>query len=83
VHAAGGRLKKLAARDPAAVIEGLGDARLACRIQSANALHAIIGDAFDVDPWSDSAALHDAMAVWRGKLAQSPAATPELENKAR
>jgi hypothetical protein len=27
----------------------------ATRIQAANALHYKIGDAFDVDPWSDAA----------------------------
>ena len=51
VQAAAARLNILAARDPAAVLDGLNDPRLAVRIQAANALRLAVGDSFDVDPW--------------------------------
>lgn len=71
-QAAAGRLKKLALRNPAAVLDGLNDARLACRIQAANALRNALGDAFDVDPWSDTNVRRQAVEAWREKLGQSP-----------
>jgi thioredoxin-like negative regulator of GroEL len=70
VPAAVARLKKLARRDPAAVLDGLNDTRLACRIQTANALRSIIGDSFNVDPWGDPAALRLAVGQWQVKLAR-------------
>ena len=69
VQAAAARLKTLAGRDPAAVLDGLDDPRLAVRIQSANALRLAVGDAFDVDPWGDAAARRKGIESWRGKFA--------------
>jgi thioredoxin-like negative regulator of GroEL len=74
VQAAAGRLKTLAAHQPLAVLDGLNDPRLACRIQAANALRSVLGDAFDVDPWADAAARQPAVEAWRGKLTKAPAA---------
>jgi thioredoxin 1 len=69
VLAASGRLNRLAARDPGAVLDGLNDARLAARIQAANALRATVGDSFDVDPWGEATARQRAVAAWRERLA--------------
>ncbi len=71
VQAATGRLKTLAARDPIAVLDGLGDSRLATRIQAANVLRDTLGDSFDVDPWCDADTLQKEVNVWREKLAKS------------
>jgi thioredoxin 1 len=71
VHTAVGRLKTLAARDPIAVLDGLDDSRLAIRIQAANVLRYALGDAFDVDPWSDADTLRKEANAWREKLAKS------------
>lgn len=68
VQAAGARLKILATRDPAAVLDGLDDPRLASRIQAANALRESIGGTFDIDPWSDAATRRKAIEAWRGKF---------------
>ena len=68
VQAAATRLKTLAKRDPAAVLDGLDDPRLASRIQAANALRDTIGDTFDIDPWSDAATRTKAIEAWRKKL---------------
>jgi thioredoxin 1 len=69
VQAAAARLKVLAARDPAALLAGLDDPRLAARIQAANTLRLAIGDSFDVDPWGDTAARKQTIDTWREKLA--------------
>jgi thioredoxin-like negative regulator of GroEL len=69
VQAAARRLKTLAARDSGAVLDGLNDPRLATRIQVANVLRASIGDAFDVDPWSDTATRQKDVNTWHQKLA--------------
>lgn len=71
VQAAATRLKTLAGRDPAALLDGLNDPRLAVRIQTANALNLVIGDSFDVDPWGDAAIREKAISIWREKLAQT------------
>jgi len=62
-------LKTLSMRDPALVLEGLNDPRLATRIQVANALHGSLGDSFDVDPWSPSTNRQQSILKWRAKLA--------------
>lgn len=67
--AAAVRLKAIAARDPAILLDGLNHPRLAARIQIANILHEKLGDAFDVDPWSDAAARQKSILQWREKLA--------------
>ena len=69
VQAAAVRLKTLVARDPAALLDGLNDPRLAVRIQTANTLRLAIGDSFDVDPWGDTAARKKTINLWREKLA--------------
>jgi thioredoxin 1 len=74
VQAAAARLRILATRDSALVLNGLDDPRLATRIQAANALRAAIGDSFDADPWSVTEARQKTIAVWREKLAQSTSA---------
>ncbi|MGO8766867.1 MAG: thioredoxin family protein [Limisphaerales bacterium] len=71
VQAAATRLKTLARRDPAALLDGLNDSRLAVRIQSANALNLVIGDSFDVDPWGDLAVREKAINTWREKLTEA------------
>jgi thioredoxin-like negative regulator of GroEL len=68
VQAAVVRLRKLAERAPAVLLEGLNDPHLATRIQVANALRARLGDAFDVDPWSDAATRARGVDSWRKRL---------------
>ena len=72
VQAAAARLKTMAARDPSDLLDGLNDPRLAIRIQAANALRYKIGDAFDVDPWSDAVTREKRIPVWREQLAKTP-----------
>jgi len=68
--AAGARLKQLAARSPATVLDGLNDPRLATRICIANILRNQLGESFDVDPWDESASRAAAVEEWRKKLAK-------------
>lgn len=70
-QAANVRLRTLAARDPAVLLDGLDDPRLSTRIQTANALRYAIGDSFNVDPWSDAAIRKKATTGWREKLAEA------------
>ena len=72
VKAAADQLKTIASRDPAALLDGLNDPRLATRIQVANALHSKLGAGFDIDPWSDAATRGKKIPVWREKLAKTP-----------
>jgi len=67
-RAAAERLKKVAARDPAALVDGLVDPRLAARIQIANALRDHFGDSFDFDPWAALADRSKSAQQWRLKL---------------
>jgi thioredoxin 1 len=69
-RAAAERLKKVAAHDPAALLDGLVDPRLAARIQIANALRDHFGDAFDFDPWADLAERSKNAQKWRAKFVQ-------------
>jgi hypothetical protein len=69
IRLAAERLKVLASRQPAALLDGLGDPRLAVRIQAANALRAQLGEQFNADPWGEAAARAEAIANWRAKLA--------------
>lgn len=68
VRAAAERLRTLASRQPAALLDGLNDPRLAARIQAANALRIQLGDGFDVDPWADPATRAATVENWRAKL---------------
>jgi len=68
-RAAAERLKTVAAHDPAALSDGLADARLATRIQVANALHDRLGGTFDFDPWTDLTVRSKSAQQWRAKLA--------------
>ncbi len=68
VRSAAERLRTVASRQPAALLDGLNDARLAVRIQAANALRLQLGDAFGIDPWSDAGTRADAVEKWRTKL---------------
>jgi thioredoxin-like negative regulator of GroEL len=68
-QAAGERLKKVAAHDPAALLDGLVDPRLAARIQIANALRDHFGEGFDFDPWAALADRSKSAQHWRAKLA--------------
>jgi thioredoxin 1 len=68
VRAAAERLRTVASRQPAALLDGLNDPRLAARIQAANALRAQLGDGFDADPWADPATRAGAVEKWRAKL---------------
>jgi thioredoxin-like negative regulator of GroEL len=68
IHLAAERLKILASRQPEALLDGLSDARLAVRIQVANALRAQLGDQFNVDPWGEPVVRAQAMQKWRTQL---------------
>jgi thioredoxin-like negative regulator of GroEL len=71
-RAAAERLKKVAAHDPAALVDGLVDPRLAARVQIANALRDHFGETFDFDPWSDLADRSKSAQQWRAKLTTKP-----------
>lgn len=71
VLSAGKRLAELTALDPAMVLPGLDCQRLATRLQVANALRARLGNAFDIDPWSDEATRKQAVEKWRQRLASA------------
>ncbi len=71
VQAASTRLKAMAGSNPALVLEGLNDPRLAVRIQAANALRLELGDSFDVDPWSVADLRRQTIGAWREKLGQA------------
>lgn len=68
VQAAADRLKIIVNRDAAVLLAGMNDPRLATRLQVANVLRAKIGEAFDVDPWSDGASRAQTVSDWREKL---------------
>jgi len=68
VQMAAERLTVLASRQPAALLDGLGDPRLAVRIQVANALRVRLGEEFNVDPWGEPAARAEAIQKWRTQL---------------
>jgi thioredoxin-like negative regulator of GroEL len=67
-RAAADRLKKVATHDPAALVDGLVDPRLAARIQIANALRDHFGETFDFDPWAELAERSKSAQQWRAKL---------------
>jgi thioredoxin-like negative regulator of GroEL len=69
VRAAAERLKGLASHTPEALLDGLGDSRLAVRVQAANALGAQLGAIFNVDAWEEPAPRAEAIAKCRAKLA--------------
>jgi thioredoxin-like negative regulator of GroEL len=69
VRLAAERLTVLASRQPAALLDGLGDPRLAVRIQVANALRVQLGEEFNVDPWAEPAVRAEAVQKWRTQLA--------------
>jgi len=69
-EAAGKRLTTLAKRDATLLLDGLNHPRLAARIHVANLLRSQLGDAFDVDPWSEAAARQQGIARWRERLSQ-------------
>ncbi len=68
IQAAADRLKTIANRDPAVLLDGLTDPRLATRIQIANTLRIKIGDEFDIDPWSDVVSRQKKILPWREAL---------------
>jgi thioredoxin 1 len=70
-QAAVARLRVLAVREPALLLDGLKDPRLAVRIQVANMLRDRLGDGFDVDPWNNAASSGPAIEKWRGMLNDS------------
>jgi len=67
-RAAAERLKKVAAHDPTALLDGLVDPRLAARIQVANALRDHFGETFDFDPWANLAERSKSAQQWSAKL---------------
>ena len=71
------RLTAVAARNPALLLDGLNNPRLAVRIQVANVLRARLGETFDVDPWSDQAVRAKAVAQWQTKLADQKPPAPK------
>ena len=76
VQMAGQRLRALASRQPAALLDGLNDPRLPARIQAANALRLQLGEGFDVDPWAAAATRASAVENWRKRLAPGDANLP-------
>lgn len=72
VQAAANRLKTMAKRDPAILLDGLIDSRLATRIQTANTLRMKIGNGFDIDPWSDAVSRQKKIFAWREELTKRP-----------
>ena len=62
------RMEVIAARDPAALLDGLNDPSLATRIQVANALAQKIGERFDIDPWSNAATRREKIIAWKNIL---------------
>ncbi len=56
-------LKKIAARDPSALNEGLKHPKLATRIQVANVLREKLGAGFTFDPWDKPAARQPEAAI--------------------
>jgi thioredoxin-like negative regulator of GroEL len=68
VRSAAERLTALASRQPAALLDGLSDPRLAARIQVANALRVRLGEEFNVDPWAEPGARAEAARKWRAQL---------------
>ncbi len=71
VEAAKERLTALAKRDATLLLDGLNHPRLAARICVANVLRSQIGDAFAVDPWSETKTRQQDIARWRAKLSSS------------
>jgi hypothetical protein len=71
VRMAAERLTVLASRQPATLLDGLGDPRLSVRIQVANALRVRLGEKFNVDPWGETVARVEAIQKWRTELAAS------------
>lgn len=65
-------LGRLAARDPALLIDGLNHPRLATRICVANLLRPRLGETFNIDPWDDAQSRQQAVAQWREKLRGGP-----------
>jgi hypothetical protein len=65
-------LNDLATKNPALLLDGLNHPRLVVRIGAVNLLRARLGDAFDIDPWSDAGSRQQAVAQWREKLAAPP-----------
>jgi thioredoxin-like negative regulator of GroEL len=72
IQAAADRLKRIANRDPAVLLDGLTDPRLATRIQIANTLRMKIGDEFDIDPWSDAVSRQMKILSWSKELTRRP-----------
>jgi thioredoxin-like negative regulator of GroEL len=68
---AGARLAALAQSQPALLLDGLNHPRLAVRIHVANLLRRRLGEAFNIDPWSDAAARRQAVAQWQQKLSST------------
>lgn len=68
--AASAGLKKLAEHNPALLLDGLNHPQLAARIEVAGLLRAQLGEAFDIDPWSDASTRQNGVAAWREKLAK-------------
>jgi len=69
-QAASAGLKKLTEHNPALLLDGLNHPQLAARIEVAGLLRARLGEAFDIDPWSDALTRQKGVAAWREKLAK-------------
>jgi thioredoxin-like negative regulator of GroEL len=65
-------LTALAKNQPSLMLEGLNHPRLAVRIQVSNRLRAQLGDAFDIDPWSDPLTRKKAVDQYRQELVEKP-----------
>ena len=64
------QIKALAAREPAALLDGLDHPKLATRIQVANALREQFGAVFDFDPWEPSRERQSLIALWKARLSR-------------
>jgi hypothetical protein len=65
-------LAALAKSQPSLLLAGLNHPRLAVRIQVSNLLRAQLGDAFDIDPWSDPLTRKKAVDQYRQQLVEKP-----------
>lgn len=63
------RLSTVAKANPALLLDGLNDPRLAPRIAVANLLRAKLGGQFEIDPWSDAPTRALAVRALRAQLA--------------
>jgi thioredoxin 1 len=63
------RLKAIAVKQPALLLDGLNNPHLAARIQVANILRSRVGEGFDIDPWGEAGDRAKGIQKWRARFA--------------